>query len=111
MKYKIIFLIFILYSCNNYEDIRQFYSNIEFSGKIDSVYLDPEGRMQPVVILNGYKYSIRNNIYPKFLVGDTLVKFKGSMKYYWIKDGDSILFYQQFGRYDLTDSGEVTSSY
>ena len=99
-------------SCDDWEKANnERITSLGFFGTIDSVYLDPDGRMQPVAILNGGKYRVFNLIYQKFQKGDTLYKPVGTIKYYWIKNGDSILFYQQYGKYDLTDSGRVFNPY
>ena len=96
------------FSCGSPDkNAKKDYLEIDFSGQVEKKYLDPDSRMQPVIILNdGLKYRIGNmSIYEIINEGDTLFKQKGSMKYNLIKKGDTILFYQYSGGKEIRDSG------
>jgi len=72
-----------------------------FEGNIESIYLDENRKNQPFVIVDKRPFIILNDIYKKFSLGDTLFKRSGSMKYYWVKNGDTTIFYQMCGSRDI----------
>lgn len=98
--------IFIVYyfneSCESWS--LKHYRPLDFNGQIEKKFLDPDQRMQPVVILSdGRKYDLANiDIYNRIEIGDTLFKRSGSMKFYYVKNGDTTVFYQRCRKKDVT---------
>lgn len=96
---------FLIYT--NSRDKKEFIEELKensFLGKVDSIYLDPEAKMQPVALLsNGERIYIKNDIYKKISAGDTLFKKSGSFIHYLIRNGDSSIFYQKFGGVEITN--------
>jgi hypothetical protein len=76
---------------------------IEFCGRIDTLYHDKNRKVQPFVVVNGFESIILNDIFDEFSIGDTICKKAGSMKYYWIRNDDTVVFYQRCGSHDITD--------
>lgn len=81
------------------------YFSQKYFGTVERKYLDPESRMQPYIILsNGRKYDLDNEkTYKLIEVGDTLFKLSGSMKFYYVKNGDTTIFYQKCKKREMTD--------
>jgi hypothetical protein len=76
---------------------------LEFSGEIDSIYASKNFKYEPCISINGVEYLIDNDIFRSFSKGDMVVKRSGSLKYYWVKNGDTTVFYQQCGTEDIRD--------
>lgn len=69
----------------------------EYFGIVDSIFLDPDSRMQPkAMLINGLKVSVQNDVYKNIGPRDTLFKNAGSYNYYWIHAGDTTIYYQEF---------------
>jgi hypothetical protein len=97
---------YLFSSCSTWqENGKKDYLNIEFNGTVESRFLDPDSRMQPVIILNDkIKYRIANMpIFENIKIGDTIFKRSGSMRYYLIKNGDTIVFYQRSAGKEIVD--------
>jgi hypothetical protein len=64
---------------------------------VDSVFLDPDSRMQPKAALSaGLKVSVQNDIYKQIAPGDTIFKKEGSLRFYWIHNGDTSIYYEEY---------------
>jgi hypothetical protein len=104
----ILFLIINILGCTNCRQDRiNFFKPLECFGRIDSLYTDVSRKNCSFVVVNGKEILIINNIFDKFSVGDTLIKHKGSMKFYWIKKCDTIIFYPMCGN---QNGDEVTDN-
>ncbi|HRP88670.1 MAG TPA: hypothetical protein PKX92_01390 [Edaphocola sp.] len=85
------------------ESTRQSMRSVVIYGTIDSVFLDESNRNQPCVLINSQKYSIYNEIYQQFSKGDIIIKYSGSMKYYWVNGNDTTIFYPKCGSNPILD--------
>lgn len=92
-------ILFSLNSCFETceENRRRNHLQESFEGSIEAIYLDRNRKNQPFVIVKKREFIIINDLYEFFSVGDTLFKRSGSMKYYWVKNGDTTVFYQMCG--------------
>lgn len=81
------------------------YFSQKYFGTVEWKFLDPESRMEPYIVLsNGSKYRLANiDIYNRLESGDTLFKLGGGMKFYYVKNGDTTIFYQKCKKREMTD--------
>jgi len=82
---------------------RRVYKDVAFNGTIDSIFRNEELKNQPCVVINGNVYLIRNDLYQQFSIEDTLFKHSGSMKYHWVKNKDTTVFYQMCGSKEINE--------
>jgi len=75
----------------------------QFSGQIDTLYYDSSRKGQSYARVGGFETIIINDLFDNFSKGDILFKRAGSMKYYWVKDRDTTVFYQKCGSEEITD--------
>jgi hypothetical protein len=74
---------------------------MDYYGNIDSLFLDPDGRMEPAAMLNTKrKIYLDKPIVKKASVGDLVYKRSGSLNFFLVKGNDTI-------RYNTTYSGDL----
>lgn len=80
----------------------------EYFGTIDTIFMDPEARMQPKAILtNGDRIPINNPIYSKILSGDLLLKRKNDVKFFIIRKNDTTIFYQKYDGEEIREQDTI----
>lgn len=79
----------------------------KYHGVIIEKFIDSNKRASPWFKLNNYKdYRIYNmDVFELAVIGDTVYKNEGSLKNHLIRNGDTIIFYQQCCHKDITDAG------
>ncbi|MBL7753593.1 MAG: hypothetical protein JNM44_03880 [Chitinophagaceae bacterium] len=92
------------------ESVKRIYLEQNFCGIVDTIILNPREQKVPYCIINYQNITIRNHIIHDISKGDTLFKHANSMKYYWIKNGDTTIFYQKCGHSSWDEVRDINPS-
>lgn len=107
----VIFLI-LLNGCNEEKQcelqVRMAFNNQEFSGIVVDSYFDTNDRGSPKIVLDNHSDVVGTyaHMLCRYLTrGDSIWKFRGSLKYYVKREGEISVFYPDCGKIQIRDTG------